>query len=680
MKRALSIALAATMLTTQVWAHRAVASDGTFDRIHDEVEKKIKGSTLSVGTSLLDLNFNLDDILNVGTGLKYEYSLNPESGKFLRQDKWTDYVQARVSLVAIADRRISRYMSYGRYYSDWRTALSNVIFTPLDLKNLNSDTLENRMHAGDMASITFDKATFLGVGSDMTPSTINVGFRAGQVFTGKITTKILRRSDNKVTISFANADETSHALAANIGINIIPGLLKIKLLSIDENFHLRGTADLATYTYDLANPVAKAALDKILDAFDSPSILQDAALLRAGLDLHTDLPDGLLNLVPSEQASLDSNSGITKEQKVTNSIVAGSRSRIKFNLIPGLLGSNSDSLQSINLLDINLSGTFTKPGQYLVGYRSEIDKQSNFGTNSRVQTITSVVYQPDPVLRNRDEGRGYRGLNDLVGISYHTEAKKMTNVKELLTYAKLCNSGLLDCPPIQISVIPEDSPAAARLSPNSNVNSNYFFSKGLFEKVKQRMNWEASSENQRRDSIRASIAPMIKEFVLDEPEKRTASLVKFFYEVLDNNCYSNLVGLEARKQKSFFKNLFNPGKCATELFNISDENIRHNMPALLISLYDPTILPAASTPMLKADPAARAELAKYFAVSINTKYESTDKVERTVNGKAFGLSASDSNSNAAQVMEFTSLIDTWQQQTNNTLTWTDKAKMLKQLQ
>jgi hypothetical protein len=534
------------------------------------------------------------------------------------------------------------------------------------------------MQKGDMAQITLSKATFLGLRVS-SHNTISVGASAGKVFTGKITTKILKRADGKVTVSFANADENAIQLAANVKLEVIPGLLKIKLLSVDHDFRLRGTADLATYTYDMNNEKAVAALDQVLSAFDEPTILGDENMLKSGLDLNPYLRKGILDVTASEEASRDISSGIVKEQKVANNIVAGNRSRIEFSLIPGLLQSKEQKLQSLNLIEMNLSGTFIKPGQYIVGYRTNLTQEKAFGDNTKMNNITSVVYQPDPVLQNPSQARGYRGLHDLVGISYHTESSARFNAKEMVTYAKLCNAGLIDCAaPINLTVVAPDQ-AREESKDKKEMNSNYFFSRGLFEKIKARMNWSASSKNQKSDSIKAAIQPIINEIVLEKADETTQRMTNFFNEVLEKDCYSNLIGLEAKRQKNgFFKNLFN-SECAMDLYNISDDLVRLNMPSLLIAMYNPEILPALSNPLARVSPDTKAELAKYFSVSYNNSYKADGQdMIRTINGASYGMSVADSSTSAAQVMEFTSLINTWQQQQNQGLTLSDRTRMLRE--
>ena len=128
----------------------------------------------------------------------------------------------------------------------------------------------------------------------------------------------------------------------------------------------------------------------------------------------------------------------------------------------------------------------------------------------------------------------------------------------------------------------------------------------------------------------------------------------------------------------FFKRLFHPEKCGTNLYNISDELVRLNMPSLLISLFNPNILPAAGDTNDRATAEEKADLAKYFTVSFNTQYVTSDEVKKTVNGASYGMSIDDRNGSSAQVLEFTSLINNWQQQQNLDMDQYDRAKMLKE--
>lgn len=686
MKKSLNVFLATTMLATSLFTHNAMANEeaSRLERLKEKVIAKIKDSRISTSASI-SLPLELDDVLGIRTGVRYQYVLDPDLGNFLRQDKWEDYVQAGTIGPIAIDRRIERKISYGRFYKDWNVALKEFLFSPLDLKGLNSDVIKEKMKAGDMASVTFEKHTFLGLRGGATNGAVHVGGHAGKVFVGKITAKMLRRADNKVTISFANADENSIKLAANVRIEVIPGLLRLRLLNFDNDFRLRGSADLASYTYDLSNPKALEALNGVLASFDEPTILQNEDLLKDGASLSTKLRKGLIDVTTSETFSNDITSGITKEQKATNSIVAGNRRNMEFKLIPSFLQSRSNKVQSVNLMDINLSGSFIKPGQYIVGFRSEYSESRNFGSNNRITNTSSVVYQPDPVLTNADRARGYRGEHDLVGISYHTDADQTTNVKELVTYAKLCNAGMIDCnAPIDLRVVaPEDS-SSKEAKGMSAVNSNYFFSKDLFTKMKQRMNWaDLRNPSQKSDLIKQAISPLIQEMIIssdktaeaDYERKTISSMTSFFAEILENNCYTNLAGIDAQKHTGF-KKLFE--NCGRNVYDIQDELVRLNMPALLIALYDPTILPLLNNPNGKASPEAKAELAKYFSVSFTNRYKTTDGVEKIMNGLSFGMSTLDTSTSAAQVSEFTNLIQTWQRRQNLDYDIYDRQLMLQQ--
>ena len=693
MKKSLNVFLATTFLATSLLTHNAMANEevSRLERLKTKVMEKIKDSRLSAAASV-SLPLELDDVLGIRTGIRYQYVLDPDMGNFLRQDKWEDYVQAGTIGPIAIDRKVGRKISYGRFYKDWNVALKEFLFSPLDLKGLNADVIKQKMKAGDMASVTFEKHTFLGLRGAATNGAVSVDAHAGKVFVGKITAKMLRLANNKVTISFANADENSVKFAANVKIEIIPGLLRLRLLNFDNDFRLRGTADLASYTYDLNNPKALEVLNGVLASFDEPTILQNEDLLKDGAQLSTRLSKGLIDVTASETSSNDITSGVAKEQKATNSIVAGNRRNIEFKLIPSFLQSKSYKSQSVNLMDINLSGSFIKPGQYIVGYRTEFSESRMFGSNNRITNTSSVVYQPDPILTNADRARGYRGEHDLVGISYHTDATQTSNVKELITYAKLCNAGLISCDSsIDLRVVaPEDSSASeAKASSSggssgmSSVNSNYFFSKDLFTKMKQRMNWSGRNSNEKSDAIKQVISPLIQEMVVStdkaaetEHERKTInSMTSFFAEILENNCYTNLAGIDAQKHTGF-KKLFE--NCGRNVYDIQDELVRLNMPALLIALYDPTILPLLNNPQGRASAEAKAELAKYFSVSFTNRYKTTAGVEKIMNGLSYGMSAADTSTSAAQVSEFTNLIQTWQRRQNLDYDQFDRALMLQQ--
>lgn len=672
MKRTMNVLMATSML----FAQNAWSNEGLAERIRGFVGEKLRQTEINASAGL-NLNLDIADALRLGTGLDYEYSLDPDSGKYLRQDRWEDKVRARLGYGVVADREIKRILTYGRYYADWSTALTNFMFSPLNLRGLNSAVLQNSMRAGDMAAVTLEKASFLGLDVTDNSGTIGLGGKAGKVFSGKITVKILKRADGKVTLNFANADENSIVLAGRVNINIIPGLLRLKLLQVEQNLRLRGKADLATFTYDLNNPVAAAALDQILQSFDEVSILQDDRFLRDGIDLSPEISKGLINVVASDEASESAGSGVVKEQDVNNDIVLGSRSRVRFRF---LSNHSTDSAQSMNIVDLNISGNGISTGQYLVGYRSESQRTSGLGNRSQIKTTSSVVYKPDPVLTDSSQARGYRGLSDLIGISYHTEARGHQNVKELLTYAKLCNAGILNCGgDIAVSVVPEGSAAADRLERRSNIYSNYFISRGLFEQIRNRLQWSRLAEDQKRAAILENIEPLVSQFVVEGAVEKSREVTNFLYDVLEHGCYSNLIGLEARNVRGFFRRMFNT-QCAKNIYELSDENIRFNLPSLLISLYKPTLFGNAQNPYVKASAADKAELAQHFAVSVNTTYQTSDEMERNVNGLDFGLSRSDSGgSTGAEAIEFTSLIETWQQQTHNSLTYSDRQRMLRNL-
>lgn len=677
MKKTLNMFLASAFVATQLVVHNAMANEeaSRLQKLKDKVVEKIHSSKIK-GSASLSIPLELDDVIGIKTGIRYQYVLDPDLGKFLRQDKWSDYVSAGLIGPIAADRQIQRQMSFGRFYDAWNVALKEFLFSPLDLKGLNSDKIKEKMLPGDMASVTFDKHTFLGLRGAGHSHGVTVSGTAGKVFVGKITAKMLRRADNKVTISFANADENAVRLAADVRIEVIPGLLNLKFMQFDGDFKLRGSADLASYTYDLDNPKAKEVLDDVLASFDEPTILQNGDLLKEGAKLNTKLSRGLIDATKSEMASFDITSGIVKEQKVANKIVAGNRSNLRFRIIPNFLQSQTSNAQSVNLMDIDLSGTFIKPGQYIVGYRSQHFSERQFGNNSSITSTSAVVYQPNPVLQDANRARGYRGISDLVGISYHTDADQTTNAKELITYAKLCNAGVLSCPaPIDLRVVSPDSSSAKEAKGFSAVNSSYFFSRGLFEKIKERMNWDSSSRNQRADSIKQAIEPVIREMVLHEPEKEVRSMTSFFTEIFENNCYTNLAGIDAQKETGF-KKLFE--NCGRNVYDIQDELVRLNMPALLISMYDPSILPALSNPLAKANPEAKAELAKYFSVSLTNRYKTVEGVENIMNGLNFGMSIQESSTASAQISEFINLIQTWQRKQNLDYDYWDRLKMLEE--
>ena len=713
MKKTINFLIAASIMATQMFAANAIAAEESkIAQLKDKAVQLIKQQTINAGTSFNLFSISLDDYFKIDSGIRYRYLMENDMGKYLREDRWTDYVQANISMGPVAiDRSIRRDMAFGRFFDDWFTGLKTFLFSPLDLKGLNSKKIKDKLMPGDMTSVTLEKGTFLGLRGAVAYNNVTLDGSAGKVFVGKIVVKLLRKADNKVTITFANADESTMRFAVNVRIQIIPGFLSMKFLGLDEQFWMRGTAHLATYTYDLNNERATAALDKLLAAIDSPTILLDEEVLKEGISLDTRMSSGILDVTPSEIASADVTSGVVKEQKLVNKIVDGRRSHQEFNLIPSLLGSSKDRFESINLVDVELSGTFIKPGQYIIGYRTNNENENFFLSKNSINNMTSVVYRPDPFIADRTKAKGYRGLHDLVGISYHTDAEQTENAKELVTYSKLCNAGVIKCPaPIKLRVVDPDSADAmsaridtklprehnnsnAPMAPASSqtINSNYFVSHGLFEKIKERMNWNYSSQNQREDMIRQAIAPVIKEMVLPGKDHKNRDLqdimvmrmTDFLNEVLENDCYSNLIGLKAQNQKNIWKSLFTE-KCGTELYNVSDEVVRLNMPLLLISMYDPSLLPPASEPNRKASAEQLSELAKYFSVVFNTNYRTTgdSSIMRSVSGAQFGamlFEANDDNK-AAQVIEFTNLISVWARQQNMDLDYFDRTRMLKEKQ
>lgn len=244
---------------------------------------------------------------------------------------------------------------------------------------------------------------------------------------------------------------------------------------------------------------------------------------------------------------------------------------------------------------------------------------------------------------------------------------------------------MIDCnAPIDLRVVaPEDS-SSKEAKGMSAVNSNYFFSKDLFTKMKQRMNWaDLRNPSQKSDLIKQAISPLIQEMIIssdktaeaDYERKTISSMTSFFAEILENNCYTNLAGIDAQKHTGF-KKLFE--NCGRNVYDIQDELVRLNMPALLIALYDPTILPLLNNPNGKASPEAKAELAKYFSVSFTNRYKTTDGVEKIMNGLSFGMSTLDTSTSAAQVSEFTNLIQTWQRRQNLDYDIYDRQLMLQQ--
>jgi len=447
---------------------------------------------------------------------------------------------------------------------------------------------------------------------------------------------------------------------------------------------LRGTADLETFTYDLNSPRAAKALDKVLGALDKPTVLFDKKSLNQFVQVSPYLAKGLIDITESQVASDDVTSGVVREQQLNNNIVGGSYGRIKFNLIPGLLQSTDTNRQNTNLVNIKMSGSFIKPGQYIIGYKSKEASEKIFGKSERIGNVTSFVYKPSPELSRPADANGYRGLADLIGISYHTDSKQNENPKEMVTYAKLCNAGLINCPaPINLKVVDPSSQAAQAAQGKSMMNSNYFFSRGLFEKIKERMNWDRSSENQNEDSIRQAITPVLREITLpgESQNKEMDRMTSFFYEIFQNNCYSYLSGVQAKVPQSGggflgkLNHILSP-KCGNTLYSIDDEVIRLNMPTLLISLYDPNMLPPASEPTRRASADQIRELSKVFSVTISNRAVNEDGSERMANGNTFGMALEDSSTDASQIAEFTNLVSIWQHQQNNDLNYFDRVKMI----
>ena len=692
MKLSINKLLATAVIASQFIAGSAFANEpGQLERLAEKVKDKIAHSSLSASAGLDILNFNIGDNFSINSGIEYRYNLENDLGKYLREDKWSDNVRAGFELGLSATREYRREFSYGRFYegNEWGTALKSFLFSPLDLRDLNSDKLsslidQGKVKSGDALAVTLNKVTFLGLGASSDYNGVVLSGAVGKAFTGKVTMKMWVKKDKKVTVTFADVDENSIQAGGNVKIGLGVLGLSLKVLSIDANFHIRGTAALETYTYDLKNPAAKAALNKILGAIDSPSILLDKNSLNQLITLDTRISKGLIDMTASQVGSADTTSGIMKEQELTDNIVAGRNSRVKFNLIPGFLQSKDVNTQEVNLLDIKLSGSFIKPGQYIVGYRSKEATSSIFTKNNKITTITSFVYKPEPTLQNPNTANGYRGLNDLVGISFHTDAQQTQNVKETVTYAKFCNAGLVSCPkPISLRVVDPGSTDASAAQGRSSVNSNYLFSKGIFQEIKSRMNWaNLSGDNQKKDAIKERLAPVISEVVLFDPELRdkpqkdaTRDMTDFFFQILENDCYSNLSGMDASVQgQGFFSRIFNR-KCSTNLYGISDDLIRLNMPTLLISLFDPNLLPPLNQPLRKASDSQIKDLAKYFSFSYSSRIKNAQDQDLTMTG-AYGLSLLENDNDASQISEFTSLISVWQHQENMDLDHFDRLKMI----
>lgn len=691
MKKSFKHLLAATVVASQFIAGQAFADQSKLERLTEKVKDRIMHSKISASASLKLLNFEIDDSFSAGYGIRYRYVLDADMGKYLREDKWSDYVYLQLSPgVAMAHRELRRDAAFGRFFEgdQWSTALKSFLFSPLDLKNLSSEKViqlidQGKIKAGDVLSVTLDKVTFLGLAGGGNYSGVSVNGRVGKAWVGKITAKLFVKKDKKIQLVFADTDENSIQVGGDVGIGLGIAGLSLKILRIDQNFRLRGNADLETFTYDLAqggDSRAAKALDKVLGALDNPSILFDKQSLNELIQLNPSLSKGLIDITESQMASEDVTSGVTRQQQVANNIVGGAYGRMKFSLIPSFLESQSEHSSNINLVDIKLSGTWIKPGQYIIGYKTKTESEKAFGSRERINNVTSYVYKPTPELTRPDDANGYRGLADLIGLSYHTDSQQNENPKEMITYAKLCNAGVVACPrSIDLRVVDPTTQDSRGAQGKSRMNSNYFFTRGLFEKIKERMNFDERSENQNRDALRETLAPLVREMVVTTPEqqnKELSRMTSFFYDVLEYNCYSNLSGMNAEvAQSNWFKRTFNP-KCSTNLYGLNDDVIRLNIPSLLISLFDPNLLPPLSEPTRRASPDQIRELSKVFNVSISTRAVNTDGDEMLVNGSTFGLSLEANASDASQISEFNNLVAVWQHQKNMDLNYFDRMKMI----
>jgi len=167
----------------------------------------------------------------------------------------------------------------------------------------------------------------------------------------------------------------------------------------------------------------------------------------------------------------------------------------------------------------------------------------------------------------------------------------------------------------------------------------------------------------------------------EEQNKEMARMTSFFYEIFQNNCYSNLSGVQAKVPQSGggflgkLNHILSP-KCGNTLYSIDDEVIRLNMPTLLISLFDPSMLPPASEPTRRASADQIRELSKVFSVTISNRAVNEDGSERMANGNTFGMALEDSSTDASQIAEFTNLVSVWQHQQNNDLNYFDRVKMI----
>ncbi|MCC2679229.1 MAG: hypothetical protein K0R29_1805 [Pseudobdellovibrio sp.] len=691
MKKSFKHLLAATVVASQFIAGHAFADQSKLERITEKVKDKIKNSSISASVSLDLLNFEIDDAFSAGNGIRYRYVLDADMGKFLRQDKWSDYVYLEVSPgVAMARRELRRDAAFGRFFErdQWSTALKTFLFSPLDLKNLSSEKVlrlidEGKIKAGDVLAVTLDKVTFLGLAGGGNYGGVGIHGRLGKAWVGKLTAKLFVKKDKQIQLVFADADENSIQAGGDVKIGLGIAGIDLKILSIDQNFRLRGNAELETFTYDLsrgADSKAAKALDKVLGALDNPSVLFDKSSLNQLIQVTPSLSKGLINITESQMLSDDVTSGVTRQQQVNNNIVGGAYGRTKFSLLPRFLESTNEHSSNINLVDIKLSGTWIKPGQYIIGYKSKTETERAFAAKERINNVTSYVYKPTPELTRPADANGYRGLADLIGLSYHTDSQQNSNPKEMITYAKLCNAGVVNCPrSIDLRVVDPQTQDARGAQGRSRMNSNYFFTKGLFEKIKERMNFDRSSDNQNRDSIQQALAPVVREMVVSNAEdqnKEIQRMTNMFHDVLKYNCYSNLSGMNATvAQSNWFKRTFNP-KCSSNLYSINDEVIRLNMPTLLISLFDPNMLPSLSEPSRRASPDQIRELSKVFSVAVSTRAVNTDGDELMVNGQTFGLSLEANMSDASQISEFNNLVSIWQHQKNMDLNHFDRMKMI----
>lgn len=660
---------------------------GSLESFTEQVTQKLKNLNTSGSVGLDLVSLNLTDNFGVNNGFDYRYTIQTDREMYFRQDKWTDFIvfTARAGVLD-GSRQYRRDVAFGRFYNPdkYGEALRTLMFSPLDLRGIGAEKIlrmidDGKLLPGDALMVTLDKGTFLGLGAG-----VGVGTTAhasvGQSFVGKITVKIFVQKDKKLIVTFSDADSTSIVASAEVKIDL--ALAKLKILGINNHFNMRGTADLATFTYDLSqrNPQAMQALENILGALDKPFILFDQNSAKQLFTINPGISKGLIDITASEKGASDITSGITKIQEVTNNMVDGSFSRFKIILVPSFLEWKDVKSENVNLLDIKKSQSFVTPGKYIVGYKNVEDKDKSPGKNKSVVNTTSFVYKPSPGLKDSKDASGYRGLSDLIGISYHTDAKEMENPKEMVTYSKLCNAGLVNCPnPVRLGIVFKGSKDAKAAEGKTSINSNYFFSKGMFEKIKARLNWSTTDkEEDKKRMIRESIDPVVREMVL-QPEYQDGdinSITNMLFSVLQYDCYSNLVGIRAKvKEDDMLKSFVNPS-CYSNLYSIKDELVRMNMPTLLISLFDPTILPPLSDLNRRAKQSQIDELAKYFSVTFSSRAKQADGTELSMENDTYGMSLLQENNAAAQISEFVSLISIWQQQEHLTLSPFDRATMV----